>query len=214
LKNEMLAIKGIQIHPDLLKEARIQRCAIVECQAACCSGGVWLDPPEHPRILEWAESIKKHIPPERHDTATWFETGDPDPAYPDGYEIGTNSLDDPAVPGKTCCVFLRPDRICALQLVSDQNHLGWPGLKPFFCALYPLYIEDNLLSLDTETPVILEGGGCQRECADARPIYRIYAEETRLVLGDDGYQELCARAQTVKPGRSGTESGRRPMCRI
>ncbi|HET7087328.1 MAG TPA: hypothetical protein VFL17_01635 [Anaerolineae bacterium] len=190
-----LMIQGIRIDPSLLKRGAIARCEVVECMAACCTGGVWLEPGEMPRILEWAETIKRHIPPERHDESTWFSAGEPDENMPRGHEMGTTTVNDPMRPGQTCCVFLRSDRKCALQVVSEECHLGWPGLKPFFCAIYPLYFEDGALSMDEDTPLDFEGGGCQRVAPEIRPMYRIYREEAILILGEDGYRELCKRAE-------------------
>jgi len=192
---EPLIIKGVRIDPGLLQEAAIRRCALGECQAACCTGGVWLNPDEMPKILQWVELVKSCLPEERRDESKWFELGDADEAYPQGYEVGTTVIDDPQRPGETCCVFLRPDRVCALQLASREHGLGWPGLKPFYCALYPLYLERNVLSMDDETPLDFEGGGCCWPAAEARPLFQIYREEVTLVLGEDGYRELCDKTE-------------------
>ncbi len=193
-REEHFTIKGIRIDPGVLKRARIRRCELGECQAACCTGGVWLNPDEMPKILEWAEVVKSYLPLERHDESKWFELGDRDERFPQGYEIGTTVIDDPQRPGQTCCVFLRPDRVCALQLASREHSLGWPGLKPFFCALYPMFLEENLLMMDDETPVDFEGGGCCKPASEAHPLFQIYREEAILVLGEDGYRELCDKA--------------------
>lgn len=185
-----LIIKGVRIDPSVLQTARIQRCALVECQAACCTGGVWLDADHMPRILERAEEVKRFLPPDRHDVTAWFSEIEEDADFPSGRCTGTNTVDDPQRPGQTCCVFLRPDRKCALQVTSNELDLGWPGLKPFYCALYPLYLEDNALSVDDETPLDFEGGGCQRPAPEIHPLYEIYRDEATLVLGEDGYREL------------------------
>ena len=190
---EQLVIKGIRIDPSVLETLPIQRCEVAECEAACCAGGVWLNPDEMPRILEWAHVIRQYLPTERQDPSKWFETGDPDSRYAGGYEFGTTTVEEPESAGQTCCVFLRPDRVCALQFVSEKHNQGWPGLKPFYCALYPLYFEDGLLCIDDETPLEFTGGDCRRGGQTARPIYEIYREETTLVLGDDGYQALCEK---------------------
>jgi hypothetical protein len=188
-----LIINGIRIDPSVLKRAAAARCEIAECMAACCTGGVWLNPDELPRIQERAEAIKQVLPPDRHDESKWFSAGEPDENFPNGYEMGTTTVDDPLRPGKTCCVFLRPDRKCALQVVSQQHDLGWPGLKPYFCAIYPLYYEDGVMSVDEDTPLDFDGGGCQRYVAEIRPVYRIYREEAILILGEEGYRELSER---------------------
>lgn len=189
-----LVIKDIRIDASILETARIQRCALVECQAACCTGGVWLDAEHMPRILEYREDIKRFLPPDRHDESKWFSELEDDADFPSGRCTGTNVVDDPQRPDQTCCVFLRHDRKCALQVTSNELDLGWPALKPFYCALYPLYLEGDELSVDDETPLDFVGGGCQRPASETRPMYQIYREEATLVLGEDGYRELSERA--------------------
>jgi Fe-S-cluster containining protein len=193
--DEPLIVKGIRIDPSVLRQESIQRCALAECQAACCTGGVWLTADEMPRILASAEIVKPFLPPDRREPVTWFSAGEPDENMPRGYEMGTTTVDDPQRPGQTCCVFLRHDRKCALQVASTAHDLGWPGLKPFFCASYPMYLENGVLSMDDDTPLDFEGAGCRRPAAAPRPMYEVYREEAILILGEDGYQELCERVR-------------------
>lgn len=194
MKPESLIIKDIRVDPSLMRSASIERCALVECQAACCTGGVWVESRHVARILEVAGRIQPLLPPGRRDPSTWFSAPEPDENWPMGYEQGTMTVDDPMRPGQTCCIFLQPDRKCALQVASSAHGLGWPGLKPFFCAIYPLYYENGLLTVDDETPLDFEGGGCQRPAAMPRRLFEIYREEAILVLGEDGYRELCEKA--------------------
>jgi len=189
----MMVIKGIRIDPKVLRKVPFERCALVECQAACCTGGVWVESAHVARILASAEIVKPCLPPDRRDTSAWFSPGEPDENWPLGYEQGTLTVDDPMRPGQTCCVFLRPDRKCALQVASNAHGLGWPGLKPYFCAIYPLYYEHGVMTIDDETPLDFEGGGCQRPAPQARPMVEIYREEAILILGEDGYAELMER---------------------
>ncbi len=188
-----MIINGIRIHPSVLREEKIERCQLVECLAACCTGGVWLDAQDVPHILERADAIKPFVPPDRHDESAWFSEEEPDPDSASGRCAGTNIVDDPQRPGKTCCVFLRHDRRCALQVASEALGLGWPGIKPYYCAIYPMTVVDKTLMMDDETPLDFEGGGCRRPAAEARPMYQIYRPEAILVLGEDGYRELCER---------------------
>jgi len=52
-------------------------------------------------------------------------------------------------------------------------------------------VSGNTLTLDEETPLDFEGGGCQQPCAESRPIFQIYREEMVLILGEEGYRQLC-----------------------
>jgi Fe-S-cluster containining protein len=180
-------INGIRINADILQKDAIRRCADSSCGAVCCSGGVWLREDEAPRIREWEAAIKACLPVERHDESLWFEQGKE--------ELGTSSVDDPQIPGRTCCVFLQPDRKCALQVVSIANNLGWPGIKPYYCAIYPLLIEDGVLSIDDETPLIYEGGLCRQSTTQGHAAYELYRDEAILILGQDGYRELLDKAK-------------------
>ncbi len=189
-----LIIKGIRIDSSVLQREAIRRCGLGECQAACCTGGVWVDADHAQRILAWTDAIKPCLPPDRRDASTWFAEDEADDDFPSGRRLGTNIVDDPQRPGKTCCVFLRHDRKCALQVASSAHNLGWPGLKPYYCAIYPMTIEDNTLMMDDETPRDFEGGDCRRPAPDVRPLFQVYREEALLALGEEGYQELCEKA--------------------
>lgn len=199
-----LIINDIRIDPSILQPVALQRCALVDCRAACCTGGAWLDADHAPVILRWADAIKPLLPADRRDEARWFSDIEDDADFPSGRCVGTNTVDDPQRPGLTCCVFLRPDRKCALQVASTAHGLGWPGLKPYYCAIYPLYVTNQVLSLDDETPLDFEGGGCQQPAAERRPLFQVYREETILVLGEDGYRQLCEQGE----GR-GSQANRR-----
>lgn len=185
--SDSLTVNGIRINPDVLRKDSIRGCADARCGAVCCSGGVWLRDDEAPRIHAWAREIKACLPAERHDESTWFEQGN--------HELGTNTVDDPLHLGQTCCVFLQSDRMCALQVVSRTNNLGWPGIKPYYCAIYPLLLEDGVLSMDDQTPLLYEGGLCRKSMTQANAAYELYRDEAILVLGADGYRELLDKAK-------------------
>ncbi len=186
-----VTVKGIRINPDVLRKDAVQPCAIRQCLAACCSTGVWLKAEEAPRILEWGGAVKACLPPDRQNESKWFLEGKPDENQ--SPELGTSTVEDPISPGRKCCVFLQPDHKCALQVVSEQNHLGWPGLKPYFCAIYPLFYEKGVISMDDRLPDF-EGATCQRLAKGLRAIYELYRDEATLILGEEGYRELCEKA--------------------
>lgn len=198
-KNRSLIINGIRIDPGVLREDAVRRCGDVKCVGACCSDGVWLCEEEAPRILEWAGAIKACLPPDRHDQSIWFERRDD--------EVGTAAVADPLRPNQTCCVFLQTDRKCALQVVSQANNLGWPGLKPYYCALYPLYTEDDTLLVDRITPRNVTGAMCRHAKPPKQPVYKLFRDEMVLVLGEDGYRELCEKAEARASVKRGKPSG-------
>jgi hypothetical protein len=188
-------INGFTIHPELLEEVNAERCVLSECLGACCTGGAWLDVEQLKTIVPHVEAIKANLPAERRDPNAWFSAPAADEDSPAGAVIGTNVIDDALRPGETCCVFLRPDRLCALQVTSQQLGLAYPGLKPLFCALYPLQVRNGEIILDHETAQSFGGVLCQRACTTHQPLYRIYQTELELILGEEGYEELCAQGE-------------------
>lgn len=192
-----MIIDGWTIDPEILSVAPVERCVLSECRGACCSGGVWLDEADLKQIVPHVAAIQANLPEDRRDPNTWFSAPEPDETTPSGVKIGTNVVDDPARPNETCCVFLRPDRLCALQLTSQQLGLPRPGLKPLFCALYPIYIEDGVILFDHETERVFDLASCRRACAIAQPLYRVFSDELILLLGEEGYRRLVEAATSA-----------------
>jgi hypothetical protein len=194
--DDSVIVKGIRIDPDVLRKNAVQACAIGQCKAACCSTGVYLKEEEAPRILEWKAAVKACLPPDRQNELKWFL--EEMPPGKQSLEMSTSTVDDSISPGRKSCVFLKPDRKCALQVVSEQNQLGWPGLKPYFCAIYPLFYEEGVMTTDDWLPDY-EGSTCQRLTKGLQAMYELYRDEATLILGEEGYRELCEKA--VAKGR-------------
>jgi len=187
-----MIVNSFKIHPELLEEVYAERCVLDECRGMCCTGGAWLDVEQLKIIVPQVEAIKTNLPDDRRDPNAWFSAPAADEDAPDSEIIGTNVVDDPCRPAETCCVFLRPDRLCALQVTSQQLGLVYPGLKPVFCALYPLQIHEGEISIDHATEQHFGGATCRRAGATKQLLYRIFKEEMQLLLGAEGYQELEA----------------------
>lgn len=192
---EPLTIKNYLIDPKLWESRPTQRCDIAECQAWCCTGGVWVDFGERDRILANAEKIKPFLPPDRQDATCWFDGQyDEDDDYPTGRGEGTSVVADPTHPVGNTCIFLRPEnRYCAIQSASmAAGDHPWT-LKPFYCILHPITIEDNLIQLDDENEIYIEGGHCQRPAFGPKRLYEVFAEELEFVLKREGLEELRKR---------------------
>lgn len=186
----------------MLERKPIQRCEITECKGGCCSDGVWVDMAQARAIIDHAGAIASFMPAERRNPETWFaEHYDDDKSFPSGEYIGTTTVVDASHPGGTTCVFLRPeDRYCAIQASSlAAGKPGWE-LKPYYCCMFPLVDEFDgdgparRLLLDSGNSLFEHGGGCYQDAIDAQPVFQVYAEETSMALGIDGYRELCRRA--------------------
>ena len=193
-----LVANGIAVERRLMEVRPLRRCELHECQAHCCSCGVYLTVEDANKVLEHQETVLPHLPPERRDPETWFDWKlEFDHDHPNGGMLAsTNVAPDSTHPAKQSCVFLRPDRKCALQVASiAAGQRPW-FLKPFYCALYPLVFHRHQLILDDENLVYLEGGTCTRPaCTESMPLYRLLEVEMRLALGDAGYAELVRQAE-------------------
>jgi Fe-S-cluster containining protein len=201
---DRIVIDGCLIDESLLETMPITRCRIADCKASCCTDGVWVAIEQANRILEHADMIAPFMPPERRNRETWFAEAYNDPsAFPPGEYIGTTTVADSTHPIGQTCVFLRPeDRYCAIQAASLVNGLRAWELKPFYCCLFPLVdgrTDDGLreLTLDKENSLFEHGGGCSASSATQRPVFQVYAEETAMALGVEGYRELCRRVSVA-----------------
>jgi hypothetical protein len=195
-----LEIKGLVIHPSLFGRASGPRCRIETCQASCCRNGVFMDSEHADRVMSHHRQISALLPEERRDPTLWFDAEIDDPDFPSGRATGAVALPDPFDESRTSCVFLLENRFCALQVLSEQLGLGYPGLKPFDCAMYPILLSRGELTFDRWSPAELEGADCQQKSAGAPPrVLEVFAGELRLALGDDGYQTLCAAAPQDEP---------------
>lgn len=210
--SDSIVANGISVERKLLESRPVRRCELRECQAHCCSCGVYLSVEDANKVLANKDAVLPHLPPERHDSEKWFDWNlEPDHDHPAGGILAsTNVAPDPTHPAGSTCVFLRPDRKCALQVASIAAGQSPWHLKPFYCALYPLVFHQHQLILDDENLVYLEGGTCMRPCAgETIPLYRLFEMEMKLALGDAGYQEFVNQAETppaATPGTSDTQA--------
>jgi hypothetical protein len=193
-----LLINGHRIDRGLLEVRPMRRCRVEECQSHCCTGGVYISVRQTEDILAHQRLIQPHLPADRRDPALWFDGAiESDDDHPNGGPVmGTRVLPDASHPVGEGCVFLRPDRKCALQAagIAAGEH-PW-RFKPFYCALHPLVYDQHRVMLGEASEMYLDGGHCSRPEPDqAIPLYRLFDWELKLVLGDEGYAQLCARAE-------------------
>lgn len=195
-----LTIRGIEIHASLLGRASGPRCDLSSCQASCCRNGVFMDSEHADRVMKYQRQIAALLPEERRDPLTWFDAEIDDPDFPSGSAVGAVALPDRVDPARTSCVFLLDSRRCALQVLSGELGLGYPGLKPLDCALYPILLSRGALQFDRWSPAELEGADCQRPATGEAPrVVEVFEGELRLALGDEGYQQLRDAADHAQP---------------
>jgi hypothetical protein len=194
---EPLIIKGWPVDPGLLEARTMTRCQLEMCQSACCSGGVWIHTRQVDDILAHQDLILPHMPPDRRDPSQWFDGADElDNDWPAaGNATGTAVVDDSTHPAGTTCIFLNENRLCALQAAGmAAGEHPW-RFKPFYCALHPLGLDGGRLVLVEDSEIYKEGGSCNQRGRDLIPVYQLFDTEVKLVLGEDGYAELEAKAR-------------------
>src|SRR5688572_15924564 len=115
-----ITVNSIPVERRLLESRALRRCELSECQAHCCSSGVYLGVGDAQKIIDHQQLVFPHLPADRHNVETWFDqTLEPDHDHPGGgMLVGTNVIADVTHPAGQTCVFLRPDRKCALQVAS------------------------------------------------------------------------------------------------
>jgi hypothetical protein len=197
MPKKWIEIGSLKVDSHLLESRMVARCRLEECGSACCGHGVHVDLADATRIVQEADVVKPHLPPDRHDVDNWFD-GDvgEDSDYPTGLRVGTQVIEDKGHPAGTRCMFLRPDNLCALQVAAVANGRHPWDMKPFYCALFPIIILGNTVLLDDDNEVYLLGGTCQRAETVSSPLYIVFKDELTLALGEKGYAQLSALAQS------------------
>lgn len=194
-ETEPLMINGRAVDPGLLEARALGRCRLEECQSYCCSGGVWIHLRQVEDILAHQDLVLPQMPTDRQDPSQWFDgTHEPDDDYPEaGPCTGTAVVPDATHPAGKTCIFLRPDRLCALQAAGMANGEHPWRYKPFYCALHPLVLDGGQLTLAEDSEMYLEGGNCNRpEPGVMIPLYELYDVETKLVVGEAGWEAMRA----------------------
>lgn len=129
---------------------------------------------------------------ERRNPADWFEDElELDEHALSGQVIHTAVFPDPDRDAGTSCVFLRADHKCALQVTSTANGSHPWRLKPFYCILHPLELdEQGQISLYENQELLAEPASCLRAADENIPLIDTFEPELRYLLGDHTYEEL------------------------
>ncbi len=198
-----LVADGLIVAENLLAPSHGEHCAAGECQAACCVGGIWVDLLEVQRILDHAEALRPFLAPAyAADEDLWFEDEDFLHAdFPSGVALATRTVPRAADATQDGCIFLRADHLCALHVASDALGLGWPGLKPFECATYPIRRSEGVVGYDEETTAANPQADCQRRGTGSRSRHLVFRQEIELAIGQKGLAALEA-LERARSGRA------------
>lgn len=190
--------KALTLSRTLMRPASNHACRLEICHGACCVGGIWTDVAQIQVILAHASDIAPLLASDRRDTDGWFTAEVMEHAdFPSGIGSPTATGPRPDGSGRTGCVFLLVDNTCALQRTSDRLGLGWPGLKPWDCATFPVLRSEGRVAWDRSVRQIPEPADCRprtRQTSSTAPFYRTFRTEVELTIGSEGYARLEALA--------------------
>ena len=92
---------------------------------------------ERDQILKHASLVAQHMTSSaRSRPAGWFGRATRNANYLCGEAAATQVVDG-------ACVFLRDDRLCALQVAAKASRQAPFALKPAMCLLWPIHVEDG-----------------------------------------------------------------------
>lgn len=164
-------------------------CSIGNCNAHCCSKGVFVDIAERDRILQYTDLIRRHMQPtQQHDPSHWFDPEDhKDHDFPSGRAIGTQVHND-------ACVFLMSHGRCVLHAAAAAELPKHTDLKPFFCFAFPITIIHGVVMVD-QPEFVNRPNCCTSVTGGTRHALDVCREELIFVLGREGFEELQDRSR-------------------
>lgn len=153
-----------------------------DCTGECCHYGVYTDSYEADNILKMKDKILSIFDDSQcKDVSKWFEPPEKDEDFESGIAIGTEVIN-----GK--CTFLDKNGLCTIQKIAmDEGEYKWKN-KPLYCILFPLIIDEGVLTIDTGHIKRLKT--CNPNPKTKKTMFEYCREELNHLLGEDGYAEL------------------------
>ncbi|MGA2111541.1 MAG: DUF3109 family protein [Anaerolineales bacterium] len=163
----------------LQDDVPLRRCELLECRAACCDYGVWLDLQEVQDLQAHVAQISPFLEAERRDPGRWFRAqSEEDADMPSGRVLASATAPMPGRLAGTECIFLRRDYRCALQLAGEALGQHRWRFKPFYCLMHPLTFDSRArLTLAATAELVDEAASCLRGTAQTTPIRTLLGKE-------------------------------------
>lgn len=192
-------IKSLSISKRLFLLEPLQRCKLKDCFGACCEYGVWIDLKEKERILDHSNVIVTCMDEEHKNPEIWFDDEMEDDSYTESGWVVHSRLVWKKQPFKRkTCIFLRSDHKCALQVASEKLKKHHWFLKPFYCILHPLELNEfDQISLDDTQVLMEEARSCLRKSQQLTAPIIIFEEELRYLLGNQIFENGLSLAQDL-----------------
>lgn len=182
-----LGLRVTAVHPRATRRIFARGASVRRCDGSCCKRGSVASVVERDLILAHAASIAPHMTSNARDrTQRWFEPRvDANPDYACGESVATRVSDG-------ACVFLRDDKLCALQVAAERARMPSFAWKPAMCLLWPIHVADG--QVDVGHAWFTRRKAC---CAPVRGGARTIAD----VMGPDvGLIRLIARPRHSRGG--------------
>ena len=172
-------MKRIKLSSRLKDLEGMKRCELDQCGGACCVYGAWVDEGKMEEILSQAMDIIPHMKEDHRKPEEWFDgRKEEDEHVSSGMVVHTRVVEDLSHYGGTACVFLRADAKCALQVASETLGKHPWHLKPFYCILHPLDLdEEGRITLDKTEELVGEEASCLRPIQGKTALKTIFKEE-------------------------------------
>lgn len=166
------------------------------CTSKCCKHGVYLDPTERDRILEFGDIVEKYLDDtQTRDRSRWFDNSEEtDSDFKSGKCVSTEVYNDK-------CVFLDKFGRCVLQIAEREEGMPRFSLKPFYCVLFPIVKIDGVFHYDDLCSD--ESGCCSASKQSAEKMIEVCSVELQHALGPDKYGEIL---RDYRSGLTGTGS--------
>jgi Fe-S-cluster containining protein len=188
-------VKGIKIDPQIFTFK-----FGCKCSGECCYYGVYTDYKEYKHILEIKDDIIALMDDSQpKNPELWFEEEEKDDSFESGIAVGTEIYNNK-------CVFLDKNGLCTLQKLALKEGVDQWNHKPLYCILFPLTIDENMLTIDD--------GHIDRlkTCNTLLPAVSIYEsckDELLHLFGEDGLVEIeDFRAEYLKEVQNGVLNGK------
>jgi Fe-S-cluster containining protein len=135
-----------RVDPRIFSQRYFARCMeCTFCHDVCCAHGCDVDKQREESILRHAEELEAFVGVPRDG---WF-TGEwvPDDDSPGGSYLATTVVNER-------CVFLaKSGRGCRIHAFALERGLDYHDIKPLTCWLFPLLLEDGLLTTNRAAPL-------------------------------------------------------------
>lgn len=178
-----MKINNFNIHKSLFELGFSKKHGPCTCSGNCCKFGAWIDLKEKEKILHFSLLIAEVMDlSQKNNPNSWFNKK----IKKDGDYSSGKCAEIKTINKK--CAFQDQQGHCSIQKACLTSGIdGW-ALKPFYCILYPLTVENNTIKYDN----VFKGkyACCQVAKKFDTPVYKGCKKELVYLIGEKGYKQI------------------------